>query len=111
MKLKQVLYWIFVVYICVNTVYTSFPLIMTFACIPTTVPFYPPVISSLLTYRLIYMTYLHMLVDLIIITAVIRSRVKQNGSTRFFKFTLIVITVNFLSNLIWSFLGYIYSVV
>lgn len=111
MKLKRILYWIFVSYICINSIYTSFPLIMTFAHIPTTVPFYPPVISSLLTYRLIYMTYLHMLVDLIIITAVIRSRVKQKFGTRFFVFTLIVTTVNFLSNLVWSFLGYIYSVV
>lgn len=83
MKLKQVLYWVFAAYICINTIYTSFPLIMTFALIPTTAPFYAPVISSLLTYRLIYMTYLHMLVDLIIIAAVIRSRVKQKIGTRF----------------------------
>ena len=111
MKAKRVLYWVFAVYLCINTIHTSFPLIMTFANIPTTVPFYPPVISSLIAYRLIYMTYLHMLVDLIIITVTIRSRVKQNINTRYFIFTLIVTAVNFLSNLIWSFLGYIYSVV
>ncbi len=110
MNLKRVLYWIFSVYLCINTIYTALPLIMTFARIPTTVPFYSPVISSLITYRLINMTYLHMAINLILIIVLIRNRVKQNIGTRFFIFALSVTAVNFLSNLVWTFLGYIFSV-
>lgn len=110
MKIRQVLFWIFVVCICMNTIYTSFPLIATFARIPTTVPFYNPVITSLINYRFIKMTYLHMLFDLVIIIVVIYRFIKQNRITRFLIFTLIVFSMNFFSNLIWTFLGYIFSV-
>lgn len=110
MKMRQVLYWIFVVCICINTMYTAFPLIVTFAYIPTTVPFYSPVIVSLINYRLIKMTYFHMLFDLVLIFVAIHHRIKQNRSTRLLSFTLIAASMNFFSNLIWTFLGYIFSV-
>lgn len=110
MKLRRVLYWIFISYICINTIYTSIPLIMAFTRIPTTVPFYSPVIGSLINYHLIKMTYLHMLFDLILIIVGIRKCIKQNSSTHFLIFTLIVVSMNFFSNLIWTFVGYFYLV-
>ena len=110
MKLKRLLYWAFISYLCINTIYTSFPLIVTFARIPTTVPFYSPVIASLINYRLINMTYLHMAVDLILIIAETRSCMKQSIGTRSFVFAVIVTAVNLFSNLIWTFVGYFFSV-
>lgn len=110
MKLKRILFWVFVSYLLINTIYTFFPLIMTVACIPTTVPFYSPVISSLITYHTIEMTYLHMALDLILFIVVIRSCVKQDGGKQFLNFTLIVFAVNFFSNLLWAFMGYIFLV-
>lgn len=110
MKLKRILYWVFVSYLIINTIYTFFPLFMTVACIPTTVPFYSPVISSLITYHMVKMTYLHMALDLILFIIGIRSCVKQDGGKHFLNFTLIVLAVNFSSNLLWTFMGYIFLV-
>lgn len=110
MKLRRMLYWIFVFYVCINTIYTFLPLIMTFACVPTTAPFYNPVISSLITYRLIMMTYLHMIFDLVFIIVLIRSCMKQKSCSRTSIFTLVMLALNFLSNLVWTFVGYIYSI-
>lgn len=110
MKLKQVLFGIVVCYLCVNAVYTAFPLIITFARIPTTIPFYGSIISSLIEYRMVKMTFIHMAFDLFLIIFGIRCCMKQNGGTRFSAFALIAAAVNFNSNLIWTFLGYIFSI-
>lgn len=107
MKLRRVFYRILISYLCINTIYTALPFIMMHA---TTVPFYAPVISSLITYWLIKMTFFHMLVDLILMIAEIRSGMKQNGGTRFLGFPLIVIAMNFSFNLIWTFAGEFFSV-
>ena len=110
MKLRRVLYCICVVYLSINTIYITIPFIMTFARIPAITPFFNSVLISLIAYRLINMTYLHMLFDLILIIVGIRSYIKQNNHTRFFTFTVIVIAMNFSLNLIWTFVGYFYSV-
>lgn len=111
MKLKRVLYWIYVAYLIINIIYISIPFIRAFARIPASLPFFNLVENSLLAYRLINMTYLHMLLDLIVIIVVIRGYIKQNSGIRFFSFTLIVISMNFISNLIWTFLGLAFFIV
>ncbi len=40
MKLKRVLYWIYVVYLIINIIYISIPFIMAFARIPESPPFF-----------------------------------------------------------------------
>lgn len=111
MKLKRVLYWIYVAYLIINIIYISIPFIMAFAHIPASPPFFNFVKNSLFVYRLINMTYLHMLLDLIVIIVVIRGYIKQNSGIRFFRFTLIVIFMNFISNLIWTFWGIAFFIV
>lgn len=111
MKLKRVLYWIYIAYLIINIIYISIPFIMAFARIPPSPPFFSFVEYSLLSYRLINMTYFHMLLDLIVIIVVIRGYIKQNSGIRFFGFTLIVLFMNFIANLIWTFWGLAFFIV
>ena len=106
MKLKQVLFGIVVCYLCVNTLYVLLPFTIT-----SDYSFYGSVMFSMMDYRSMKMTFIHLAFDLILIITGIRSCMKQNGGTNFTAFALIMTAVNFDLNLIWAIPDYVVNYV